>query len=58
MMSEQKYEWYRFAEKVELAIESSRESHFDGGTSGLEVEFNILDAELSPVEGVGSGPER
>lgn len=51
-------DWYRFAEKVELAIETSREESFDGGTSGLEVEFNILDRDLKPVERVGSGPER
>ncbi|MCP4900285.1 MAG: M20/M25/M40 family metallo-hydrolase [bacterium] len=51
-------DWYRFAEKVELAIETSREESFEGGTSGLEVEFNILDQDFNPVVRVGTGPER
>ncbi len=50
-------EWGRFAEKVRLAVESSRAGDPEGGTSGLEVEFNILDQSLAPVERVGSGPE-
>jgi succinyl-diaminopimelate desuccinylase len=53
-----KVEWYRFAEKVQMAIESSRQSDPGGGTSGLEVELNILDGDLQPVASVGSGPER
>ncbi len=53
-----KGEWYKFAEKVQMAIESSRQSDPGGGTSGLEVELNILDADLQPVAAVGSGPER
>ncbi|MGE5235725.1 MAG: M20/M25/M40 family metallo-hydrolase [Acidobacteriota bacterium] len=51
-------EWGRFAEKVRLAVEASLESHFERGTSGLEVEFNILDRSLHPVAHVGSGPEQ
>jgi hypothetical protein len=50
-------EWYRFAEKVRLAVETSRHNDPGGGTSGLEVEFNILDGDLKPVERVGYGPE-
>ncbi len=53
-----KMEWYKFAEKVQMAIESSRQSDPGGGTSGLEVELNILDGDLKPVASVGSGPER
>ncbi len=50
-------EWGRFAEKYRLAVESSLENHFERGTSGLEVEFNVLDRELRPVRRVGWGPE-
>ena len=50
--------WRRFAEKVRMAVESSRQNDPDGGTSGLEIELNILDAGLLPVASVGSGPER
>jgi succinyl-diaminopimelate desuccinylase len=49
--------WHRFAEKVRLAREASQESHFERGTSGLEVEFNVLDRAFRPVRRVGSGPE-
>jgi acetylornithine deacetylase/succinyl-diaminopimelate desuccinylase-like protein/gamma-glutamyl:cysteine ligase YbdK (ATP-grasp superfamily) len=51
-------EWGKFAEKVRLAVEASLESHYDRGTTGLEVEFNILDRSLHPVAHVGSGPEQ
>ena len=50
-------EWFRFAEKVQLALENSRQADPKSGTSGLEIEFNILDAGLNPVEHVGYGPE-
>jgi len=50
--------WRRFAEKVTMAVESSRQNDPDGGTSGLEIELNILDDELVPVASVGIGPER
>jgi succinyl-diaminopimelate desuccinylase len=50
-------EWVRFAEKVRLALENSQQADPKSGTSGLEVEFNILDSGLSPVEQVGYGPE-
>jgi len=50
-------EWFRFAEKVGLALENSQQGDPQGGTSGLEVEFNILDDALAPVERVGYGPE-
>ena len=51
-------DWSRFAQKVQLAVESSLETHYDRGLSGLEVEFNLLDAGLKPVTTVGFGPGR
>ncbi|MFV2071470.1 MAG: M20/M25/M40 family metallo-hydrolase [Thermoanaerobaculales bacterium] len=49
--------WGRFAEKVLLALENSQQGDPQSGTSGLEIEFNILDRDLNPVVQVGSGPE-
>ncbi len=51
-------DWGTFAEKFRLAVESSLETHFGRGLSGLELEFNVLDRELRPVTAVGYGPER
>ncbi len=51
-------DWSRFAEKVHLAVESSIETHFARGLSGLELEFNLLDHGLRPVTTVGYGPGR
>ncbi len=53
----QRTEWFRFSDKVRLALENSRQADPKSGTSGLEIEFNILDAGLNPVEHVGYGPE-
>jgi len=50
-------DWRRFTEKVQLALENSQQGDPRGGTSGLEIEFNILDQELKPVAHVGYGPE-
>jgi succinyl-diaminopimelate desuccinylase len=50
-------DWGRFAEKYRMAVASALESHFEGGTSGLEVELNILDEHLCPVTRLGFGPE-
>lgn len=50
--------WHRFAEKVRMSLESSRDIEPDSGTSGLEIELNILDRKLEPVASVGVGPER
>ena len=50
-------DWGRFADKVQLAIENSRQGEPQSGTSGLELEFNILDRELTPAGHVGYGPE-
>jgi succinyl-diaminopimelate desuccinylase len=51
-------DWPQFAQKVQLAVESSLETHFDRGLSGLELEFNLLDHDLRPVTTVGFGPGR
>ncbi|MEJ2189925.1 MAG: hypothetical protein P8Y93_11060, partial [Acidobacteriota bacterium] len=51
-------DWGRFAEKVQLALENSQQGDPRNGTSGLEIEFNILDRHLHPVAHVGYGPER
>ena len=58
MVPSHKAEWFRFAEKVQMAVESSQQDDPEGGTSGLEVELNILDSGMRPVASVGSGPER
>ncbi len=50
--------WRRFGEKVRLALDASKDASFESGTSGLEVEYNILDERLEPVLFVGYGPER
>ncbi len=50
-------DWGQFSEKLRLAIENSQQADPKGGTSGLEIEFNILDQNLSPVAHVGCGPE-
>jgi succinyl-diaminopimelate desuccinylase len=51
-------DWGKFAEKVRLGIESSIETHFERGLSGLELEFNVLDSAIRPVTTVGFGPGR
>jgi succinyl-diaminopimelate desuccinylase len=40
-----------------MAVSSALESQFERGTSGLEVELNILDERLRPATRVGYGPE-
>lgn len=50
-------DWHRFGDTVRLALETSRAEAPEGGTSGLEVEYNVVDAGLRPVERVGFGPE-
>jgi succinyl-diaminopimelate desuccinylase len=50
-------EWTRFIDKVHLALENSERGDPESGTSGLEIEFNILDKNLVPVCQVGYGPE-
>jgi succinyl-diaminopimelate desuccinylase len=50
-------DWGRFADKLQLALENSQQGDPRSGTSGLELEFNILDRELIPAGQVGYGPE-
>jgi succinyl-diaminopimelate desuccinylase len=50
-------DWAQFGDKVQLAIENSEQGDPQSGTSGIELEFNILDRELMPVGQVGYGPE-
>ena len=49
--------WGTFAEKYRMAVAASLESHYDAGTSGLEVEWNVLNHDLAPVLRVGWGAE-
>lgn len=49
--------WRRHGEAIRMAVASSRQSTPDGGTSGLEIEFNVVDGDLAPLERVGFGPE-
>ncbi len=51
-------DWSKFGEKVRLAVEASLDTHYGGGLSGLELEFNVLDEALRPVTVVGYGPKR
>lgn len=48
----------KFAEKYLLAREAALKSHFKSGTSGFELEWNILDADFKPVLTVGAGPDQ
>ncbi len=50
-------DWRRHGEAIRMAVASSRQSTPDGGTSGVEIEFNVLDGDLAPLERVGFGPE-
>jgi len=52
-----KKDWRKFGEKYRMAVESALKSHFDRGSSGIEVEFNILDQALRPVTRIGFEPE-
>ncbi|MCS6909422.1 MAG: hypothetical protein NZM11_02470, partial [Anaerolineales bacterium] len=48
----------KFAEKYLLAHEAALGSKFRSGTSGFEIELNILDEDFRPVLTVGSGPDQ
>lgn len=48
----------KFAEKYLLAREAALGSKFRSGTSGFEIELNILDEDVRPVLTVGSGPDQ
>ena len=47
-----------FAEKYQLALQSSMRSFPDGGLYGFELEWNLLDSALHPLLMVGSGPSQ
>lgn len=53
----EKKDWAKFAETYAMAVESSLASHFARGSSGVEIEFNILDHGLRPVTRIGYGSE-
>lgn len=48
----------RFADRVLLARETALKETPHGGTTGLELEWNLLDARLLPLQTVGAGPGR
>ncbi len=50
-------DWYRFADTVSMALETSSRDEPNGGTCGLEVELNVLDRDFKPAQRVGYGPE-
>ncbi len=47
----------RFVEKYRLAVDAALQTHFDRGTCGLEVEWNVVNAALRPLHHVGTGPD-
>jgi succinyl-diaminopimelate desuccinylase len=47
-----------FSERYLLASESSRKAKPEGGLSGLEIEWNLLDSKFHPLLTVGSGPDQ
>jgi succinyl-diaminopimelate desuccinylase len=47
----------RFAETYLLAREAARRDQPNRGTSGLELEWNLLDSSFRPLQRIGSGPE-
>ena len=47
-----------FAEKYQLAREASVKAKPEGGLSGLEIEWNLLDSEFHPLLTVGMGPDQ
>lgn len=48
----------RFAEKYGLARQEALKTFPDRGTCGLEIEWNMLDANFRSLQTVGSGPDR
>ena len=48
----------RFAEKYGLARQEALQTLPERGTCGLELEWNMLDADFRPLQTVGSGPDR
>ena len=48
----------KFADKYLLAVEQAAKEKPQGGLSGFEQEWNLLDDELRPLLTVGAGPNR
>ena len=48
---------FEFAERFLLAREASSKAKPEGGLSGLEIEWNLLDSQFHPLLTVGSGPD-
>jgi succinyl-diaminopimelate desuccinylase len=46
----------RFADRVRHARQAAVEQNPVGGTTGLEIEWNLLDRRFHPLERVGAGP--
>ena len=51
-------ELHRFAEKYARACEVALRQLPERGTSGLELEWNLLDSHMRPLQTVGSGPDQ
>jgi succinyl-diaminopimelate desuccinylase len=49
---------FEFSERYLLAREASRKAKPEGGLTGLEIEWNLLDSEFHPLLTVGSGPDQ
>ena len=49
-------DYSEFTEKFLLAREASSRAKPEGGLSGLEIEWNLLDSQFHPLLTVGSGP--
>jgi len=47
-----------FSEKYQLAREATIKAKPEGGLSGLEIEWNLLDSEFHPLLTVGVGPDQ
>jgi len=48
----------KYAEKYLLARETAAKANPRGGTSGYELELNVLDHDFKPVLTVGTGPDQ
>ena len=48
----------KFAEKYLLARDAAAKANPKGGTSGYELELNLLDHDFKPVLTVGTGPDQ
>lgn len=53
----QPQELANFVDKYLHARDAALSSYFDRGTCGLEVEWNVVNAELRPLHHVGAGPD-